>query len=53
MVVCGVKDFSVYGPVPTGFLTVSVAGSAIVDQMCLGTTGLGEHLVLVDELRGR
>ena len=38
MTVCGVNAFSVYGPVPTGLATVSVPGSAMADQMCLGTT---------------
>jgi hypothetical protein len=43
--VCGVKDFRVYGPVPTGFATVSVAGSLYVDQTCLGTTNVVSTLV--------
>ncbi len=36
--VCGVNDFSVNGPEPIGFFTVSLVGSAKVDHWCLGTT---------------
>ena len=45
VVVCGVNDFSVYGPVPIGFLSVSVVGSAMVDHWCFGTTNWVSTLV--------
>ena len=52
VVVCGVKDFSVYGPVPTGFLLVSVVGSLDVLPDVLGhDRDLAQDLRLVDELR--
>src|SRR2546429_9955587 len=35
--VCGVKEVSVYGPVPIGLSTASVSGLAIFDHWCLGT----------------
>ena len=35
----GVNDFSVYGPLPTGCFTGSLAGSAIFSHRCLGTIG--------------
>src|SRR4051795_11338562 len=35
-----VKDFSVYGPEPIGFLLTSVPGSLIFSQMCFGTIGV-------------
>lgn len=44
MVVCGVNVFSVYGPVPTGFLMMSVAGSAICDHRCFGTIAMSRRM---------
>src|SRR5882757_1870573 len=38
VVVCGVNDFSLYGPVPIGFFTVSWLGSLKVDHCAFGTT---------------
>jgi len=32
VVVCGVNDFSLYGPVPIGFFSVSWVGSFSVDH---------------------
>ena len=40
MAVCGVNDFSVYGPEPTGVLFSSPFGSETFSQMCLGTIGI-------------
>src|SRR5882724_4516978 len=34
---CGVVDATSYAPVPTGVALVNVAGSATVDQTCLGS----------------
>src|SRR5262249_52775937 len=45
MTVCGVNDFSTYGPVPTGFWFASLVGSVIFDQMCWGTTKVLSTLV--------
>src|SRR3989442_9264282 len=34
---CGLKDFNVRGPVPTGFEFVYLTGSLTLDHKCLGT----------------